>query len=119
MRQRILTALLIACCATPLAAETNLDPVTGLKAIGDWELVRNNCTACHSAKLITQQRGTEAQWLAMIRWMQKKQNLWQFEPDTEQRIVRYLAENYTPEADRRRARLAPALMPPNPYSEKP
>ena len=98
------------------AAEVPLDPLTGLKMTGDWELVRNNCTACHSPKLITQQRGSEAQWLAMIRWMQKKQNLWPFDPDTERRIIGYLAGNYPPQADRRRAPIPPDLMPPNPFA---
>ena len=101
----------------PLAtSEAQIDPVTGFKMTGDWELVRGNCTACHSAKLITQQRGTAAQWLAMIRWMQKKQNLWQFDPGTEGRIIAYLAKNYPPDAARRRAAIPPELMPPNPYS---
>ena len=121
-------ALLVACAEKeetadtgpapePLAAsEPQLDPVTGMKMTGDWELVRGNCTACHSAKLITQQRGTAEQWLAMIRWMQKKQNLWQFDPGTEGRIIAYLAENYPPDAAQRRAPIPPDLMPPNPYT---
>lgn len=93
-----------------------LDPVTGFKMTGDWELVRANCTSCHSAKLVTQQRGSAQQWLTMIRWMQKKQNLWAFDPDTEDRIITYLAENYPPSDAQRRAALAADLMPPNPYS---
>ena len=48
-----------------VAAEPALDPVTGFKMTGDWELVRSNCTACHSSKLITQQRGTAQQWLTI------------------------------------------------------
>ena len=126
----LLLALLVACAekdesvdTTPEAApepvaasEPAIDPVTGFKMTGDWELVRGNCTACHSAKLISQQRGTSEQWLAMIRWMQKKQNLWQFDPGTEGRIIAYLAENYPPDAARRRAPIPPDLMPPNPYS---
>ena len=98
------------------AAEPELDPFTGLKKTGDWELVRNNCVSCHSAKLITQQSGTESHWLGLIRWMQEEQNLWQFEPETEQKIIGYLAENYPPQADRRRAPIPPDLMPPNPYA---
>jgi len=98
------------------AQEIELDAFTGLKISADWELVRNNCIACHSPKLITQQRGSEDQWLNMIRWMQKKQNLWQFEPETEARIIAYLAKNYPPQADRRRAAIPPDLMPPNPYA---
>jgi mono/diheme cytochrome c family protein len=96
--------------------EPALDPVTGLKMAGDWEIVRTNCVACHSSRLITQQRGTSQQWLTMIRWMQKKQNLWAFDPDTESRIIAYLAENYPPSDAQRRPAIPPELMPPNPYS---
>ena len=99
-----------------IAAVAAIDPATGFKMTGVWELVRGNCTACHSAKLITQQRGTAKQWLTMIRWMQKTQNLWQFDAGTEERIVSYLAENYPPDAARRRAAIPPNLMPANPYS---
>ena len=102
-----------------LAADPELDPATGLRMKGDWQLVRANCVACHSARLITQQSGTEAHWLSLIRWMQKKQNLWQFEPETEKKIIGYLAANYPPQADRRRASIPPDLMPPNPYAPKP
>ena len=98
------------------AAEPERDAFSGLKMAGDWELVRNNCVACHSGKLITQQRGSAAQWLGMIRWMQKKQNLWQFDPDVESRIVAYLAEYYPPEKERRRGAIPSHLMPPNPYA---
>ena len=100
-----------------VAVEPALDPVTGFKMTGDWELVRANCTACHSAKLITQQRGTAQQWLTMIRWMQKKQNLWVFDPDTENRIITYLADNYPPSDAQRRPAIPPELMPPNPYAQ--
>lgn len=93
-----------------------IDPVTGFRMTGDWELVRAHCTGCHSSKLITQQRGTAQQWLAMIRWMQQKQNLWQFDSGTEERIIAYLSENYPPDAGRRRAAIPRDLMPPNPYA---
>ena len=92
-----------------------LDPLTGFKMTGDWQLVRNNCVGCHSAKLVTRQRGDAEQWLAMLRWMQEKQGLWQFDADTERRIVAYLAENYPPDAQHRRAPIPGELMPPNPY----
>jgi hypothetical protein len=101
-----------------IAAEPETDPFTGLKMTGDWQLVRANCVGCHSARLITQQSGSESHWLGLIRWMQEKQNLWQFEPETEQKIVSYLAENYPPQADRRRAPIPPDLMPPNPHAPK-
>jgi hypothetical protein len=116
MRAAVLILALVG--ATAVAETVELDAFTGLKKVGDWELVRNNCIACHSPKLITQQRGDADQWLSMIRWMQKKQNLWQFEPETEQRIVAYLAENYPPAENRRRAALPDDQMPPNPYTPK-
>jgi mono/diheme cytochrome c family protein len=109
-------SLLLATVPLSFAESVQTDPQTGLAMGTDWELVRNNCIACHSAKLITQQRGSAAQWLTMIRWMQAKQNLWQFEPDTENKIIAYLAENYPPKTDRRRAALSPDLMPQNPYA---
>ena len=108
--------LLLLAGGVRLAQEPEIDAFTGFPKTGDWELVRANCIACHSTKLITQQRGTAAQWLAMIRWMQKKQNLWAFEPDVEQKIVAWLAENYPPSDERRRAAIPPDMMPPNPFA---
>ena len=102
--------------AAVVAAEPALDPVSGLRMTGDWELVRATCSGCHSTRLITNQRGSAEQWVAMIRWMQEKQNLWEFAPSVEERIVNYLAENYPPGASQRRAALSPDLMPPNPYA---
>jgi mono/diheme cytochrome c family protein len=109
-------ALLLVLAAPAIAEEVQLDPFSGLKMTGDWQIVLGNCVACHSPKLITQQRGTREQWLRMIRWMQAKQNLWQFTPEIEDKILTYLAENYAPREDQRRASIPPDLMPPNPYA---
>lgn len=115
---RRLLVMAAACAVTTIATaqEPALDAFSGLKMTGDWELVRNNCISCHSPKLITQQRGSKSHWLKLIRWMQEKQNLWQFDPDTESRITTYLADNYPPQDNRRRAAIPPDLMPPNPYA---
>jgi hypothetical protein len=114
----VIAATVMLSANTMLAANTETDAATGLKMAENWELVRNNCIACHSLKLVTQQRGTAAQWLTVIRWMQDKQNLWQFEPETEARIINYLAENYPPRADQRRTAISPQLMPENPYDAR-
>ena len=118
MRLRRALAIAIAAFIGPIsmAADIEIDPATGLKMAGDWEVVRNHCIACHSPKLITQQSGSAKQWLNMIRWMQEKQNLWQFDPETEKKIIGYLAENYPPQEDRRRAPIPTDLMPPNPHA---
>ena len=115
MRPGLAFATLLLAGATQ-SQEADLYPMSVLKMTGDWDIVRANCIACHSPRLITQQRGSADQWLNMIRWMQKKQNLWQFDPEIENRIVTYLAENYPPQDDRRRMAIPPDLMPPNPYA---
>jgi hypothetical protein len=64
--------------------------------IGDgMQEVINNCTNCHSAKLVTQNRMSKEGWTATIRWMQKTQNLWDL-GENEGPIVEYLAKNYGP-----------------------
>ena len=109
-------AVLVLSATLAQATETEIDSASGLKMNENWELVRNNCVACHSLKLVTQQRGSANQWLTVIRWMQEKQNLWQFDPETEQKIIAYLAESYPPQANQRRASLPPQMLPANPYA---
>jgi hypothetical protein len=67
-------------------------------------LVVNNCTNCHSAKLVTQNRMSKERWLATIRWMQETQNLWDL-GENEEAIVNYLAINYAPTKKGRRQSL--------------
>jgi len=86
------------------------DPDTGLIVAPGFAEVKDNCTVCHSAALITQSRATRDGWLAMIRWMQETQRLWPL-GEHEDRIVEYLAENYRPQAAGRRPPLPPELMP--------
>ena len=103
-----------------VAAEAQeIDDATGLVIAPGWELVRAHCGGCHSHKLVTAQRGDRNTWLAMIRWMQETQNLWQFDAETEARILDYLADQYAPSADRRRAPIPPWLMPPPPKNAAP
>ncbi len=110
MTQRIafLLAVTLFWCQ-PVSAET--DPRTGLIIDTGWELVNGHCGACHSHKLVTGQRADRQTWLDIIRWMQATQNLWQFDPDTENKILDYLATNYPPLPNRRRAPIPPSLMP--------
>lgn len=68
---------------------------TGLiDAVGLMEVV-NNCTICHSAKLVMQNRMNKERWIETIRWMQKTQNLGDLGKN-EEIIVNYLATNYPP-----------------------
>jgi hypothetical protein len=89
-----------------------VDEATGLTIAPGWEQVRAHCGGCHSHRLVTAQRADRQTWLDMIRWMQATQNLWQFEPAAETAILDYLAANYPPQHNRRRAPIPPTLMPP-------
>jgi hypothetical protein len=66
---------------------------TGLVEAEGLMTVVNNCTSCHSAKLVTQNRMSAERWNATIRWMQQTQNLWDLGPNQEI-IVNYLVTNY-------------------------
>lgn len=69
-----------------------------------FDIVYGTCTACHSAKLITQNRATREGWTEMIRWMQAKQGLADL-GSNETIILDYLAQNYAPEDIGRRANI--------------
>ena len=81
--------------------ENGIHVRTGLvEAVGLTEVV-NNCTNCHSAKLVTQNRMNKERWIATIRWMQETQNLWDL-GNNEDIIVNYLVTNYPPTKKGRR-----------------
>lgn len=84
--------------------ENGIHVASGLIAAKGFEIVKGNCTACHSAKLITQNRATREGWEAMIDWMQATQGLWDLGKN-EPIILDYLAANYAPEEVGRRANL--------------
>ena len=87
-------------------------PPAGLVRAENWELVLAHCSGCHSLGIVTGQRGSRERWLAMIRWMQETQNLWAFEPATEEKLLDYLAANYgMPERPARRLPLPAHLLP--------
>lgn len=106
-------ALLLA-SSTLLSLSLNantLDKDTGLIVADGMEIVKANCTACHSAKFITLQKGDRETWLSMIRWMQDSQGLWEFDPKTEDIILTYLETNYPPSASSRRPNLTADKLP--------
>lgn len=94
----------IAPVAVDEGIENGIHVESGLIVDEHWELVQATCTACHSAKLVTQNHADREGWTKMIRWMQKTQNLWEL-GDNEALILDYLAKNYPPQKKGRRARL--------------
>jgi len=81
--------------------ENGIHLATGLIATEGYELVALNCGSCHSMKLVTQNRNTKKGWLQTIRWMQQSQKLWDL-GDNEEKILKYLSENYGPTETGRR-----------------
>ncbi len=81
-----------------------VDPYTVLEADDALPIVVGNCTNCHSAKLIAQNRATREGWKDLIRWMQETQKLWDLGAN-EDIILDYLAEYYAPENIGRRRNL--------------
>jgi hypothetical protein len=93
------------------ARAVELDARTGMVIAPGFEVVSVQCTVCHSAKLITQNRADRDGWAAMIRWMQDTQGLWSL-GDNEPLVLDYLAQHYGPLAVGRRPPLPPELLPP-------
>lgn len=84
--------------------ENGIHVRTGLvEAPGMMETVQN-CTSCHSSKLVIANRMNRERWIATIRWMQETQNLWDLGRN-EEIIVDYLVTNYPPQEKGRRANL--------------
>lgn len=84
--------------------ENGIHVRTGLVDAEGLMTVVNNCTNCHSAKLVTQNRMNADRWHATIKWMQETQNLWDLGGNQEI-IVNYLVSNYPPIAKGRRMTL--------------
>lgn len=77
---------------------------TGLKDAEGLMTVVNNCTSCHSAKIVMQNRMTAERWNETIKWMQETQNLADLGGNQEI-IVNYLVNNYPPLEKGRRENL--------------
>jgi hypothetical protein len=60
-----------------------------------------NCTNCHSSKLVIQNRMDKERWKSTIEWMQETQNLWDL-GENEEVIINYLVTNYPPKNKGRR-----------------
>ena len=74
-------------------AVAEIDASSGLINAPGFELVKSQCTICHSGSLIVSQRLERKEWVRMIRWMQEEQGLWSL-GNLEEPIVRYLTKHY-------------------------
>jgi hypothetical protein len=83
----------------------SVDQESGLIFDEGLDIVKANCGACHSTRLVAQNRLTREGWKKLIRWMQAEQNLWDL-GENESIILDYLEKNFAPTKMGRRKRLA-------------
>ncbi len=98
------------------SAQENTAPGELIREQG-WQLVRDNCTECHSSQIIVQNTGNREVWKSRIEWMQSSQGLGELAPELEESILDYLATNYGQKTASRRQALPAHLMPNNPDSQ--
>lgn len=58
------------------------------------------CYACHSFRIITQQRLPESTWDELMDWMVEKQGMPPLSPEDRKLIVAYLAKHFSPTTPR-------------------
>ncbi|MFP2994415.1 monoheme cytochrome C [Spongiivirga sp. MCCC 1A20706] len=84
--------------------ENGIHVRTGLiEGEGLMEVVYN-CTNCHTAQIIIQNRMNAEAWATTIDWMQETQNLWDL-GENEDIIINYLVTNYPVKPKGRRVNL--------------
>lgn len=67
---------------------------TGVLPEGEGrEEVAAICAACHSLRLVTQQRLSRQRWDELIDWMVAEQGMPELDVDTRQKVLDYLATN--------------------------
>ena len=96
LRYLIICAPVIAVLATPFAApaeDKTLDAASGLVIDDGWDLTNAHCAACHSARLVTQNRMDRQGWEDTIRLMQVEHGLWDLGA-AETSIIDYLSRHY-------------------------
>lgn len=83
--------------AVSIADTLKIDAETGMVSDQNLMLVKSQCTACHSSKLILQHRFTREGWQERIRWMQKYHKLWDL-GESEKVVLDYLEKHYSPQS---------------------
>lgn len=64
------------------------------------EEVFYNCYACHSFRIIKQQRLPESTWDELMDWMVEKQSMAPLTPEDRKAIVSYLGKHFSPTVPR-------------------
>jgi mono/diheme cytochrome c family protein len=84
--------------AKPVApSQPSKSQPAAVKSDGDFALVQEHCSACHSADQVTAANKTADEWAETMDRM--VDHGLQISPDDSQRIIAYLAAHYGPKAD--------------------
>jgi cytochrome c1 len=70
------------------------DEYWGLPRSDGYELVYENCTGCHSVRIVMQQHATEARWDELLTWMVEKQNMPELTQRKRTQIIKYLTSEF-------------------------
>ena len=108
---RLLLALIFLGCATALPMTPARPGVTGLKPVelpdGEGkDDVEAYCGACHSLRLVTQQRLKHSDWEDVLVTMVKEHGMSELPPEDNTAVLGYLTKHYGPDT--------PASRPPLP-----
>ncbi len=81
--------------AAPTPPVTSDETYEGLPESDGVELVYYLCSSCHSIRLVTQQRVTEARWDYLLDWMVKEQNMPALPPEDRAVVLAYLSRHFS------------------------
>lgn len=70
-----------------------VDKESGLIMAPGWEMVNQQCNACHSSKLVAQNSGNREVWRGTLQWMIDTQGLWDLS-ETWEPVLKYLSTYY-------------------------
>ena len=63
-------------------------------SISDEDILKYNCSSCHSLNIIYQQRLSSERWKEIILLMYKENGMEKLEKEYEERLINYLSKNY-------------------------
>lgn len=75
------------------------DPYGGLPQTEGYDLVAAYCSACHSLRVVMQQRPTPRRWDELLDWMVEKQGMAEPDPETRAAIRAYLVRHFSTQSE--------------------
>ena len=81
--------------ATPAPQAPASNEYEGLPDTHGVDLVYGLCGACHSVRLVTQQKVTPERWDYLLDWMVAEQNMPELPPEDRQLVFDYLVRHYS------------------------